>query len=187
MGDGAGHKLLAEFDGEPLVRRMAERALASRAESLVAVTGYRGEDIAAVLEGLDVTLAENPDYASGMASSLKVGVTALGDELSGIMILLGDMPKLEAAHIDLLLGAFEENDGEAIIRAADGDHRGNPVILPARLVPEIMKLEGDVGARALIEQSSLPVIDIDIGPAARIDVDTPEAVRAAGGRIEGAR
>ncbi|MAZ82443.1 MAG: 4-diphosphocytidyl-2C-methyl-D-erythritol kinase [Rhizobiales bacterium] len=186
MGDGAGHKLLAEFDGEPLVRRMAERALASRAESLVAVTGYRGEDIAAVLEGLDVTLAENPDYASGMASSLKVGVTALGDELSGIMILLGDMPKLEAAHIDLLLGAFEENDGEAIIRAADGDHRGNPVILPARLVPEIMKLEGDVGARALIEQSSLPVIDIDIGPAARIDVDTPEAVRAAGGRIEGA-
>ena len=187
MGDGAGHKLLAEFDGEPLVRRMAERALASRAESLVAVTGYRGEDIAAVLEGLDVTLAENPDYASGMASSLKVGVTALGDELSGIMILLGDMPKLEAAHIDLLLGAFEENDGEAIIRAADGDHRGNPVILPARLVPEIMKLEGDVGARALIEQSGLPVIDIDIGPAARIDVDTPEAVRAAGGRIEGAR
>ena len=187
MGDGAGHKLLAEFDGEPLVRRIAERALASRAEFLVAVTGYRGEDIAAVLEGLDVTLAENPDYASGMASSLKVGVTALGDELSGIMILLGDMPKLEAAHIDLLLGAFEENDGEAIIRAADGDHRGNPVILPARLVPEIMKLEGDVGARALIEQSSLPVIDIDIGPAARIDVDTPEAVRAAGGRIEGAR
>ena len=186
MGDGAGHKLLAEFDGEPLVRRMAERALASRAESLVAVTGYRGEDIAAVLEGLDVTLAENPDYASGMASSLKVGVTALGDELSGIMILLGDMPKLEAAHIDLLLGAFEENDGEAIIRAADGDHRGNPVILPARLVPEIMKLEGDVGAHALIEQSGLPVIDIDIGPAARIDVDTPEAVRAAGGRIEGA-
>ena len=186
MGDGAGHKLLAEFDGEPLVRRIAERALASRAEFLVAVTGYRGEDIAAVLEGLDVTLAENPDYASGMASSLKVGVTALGDELSGIMILLGDMPKLEAAHIDLLLGAFEENDGEAIIRAADGDHRGNPVILPARLVPEIMKLEGDVGARALIEQSGLPVIDIDIGPAARIDVDTPEAVRAAGGRIEGA-
>lgn len=186
MGDGACHKLLAEFDGEPLVRRMAERALASRAEFLVAVTGYRGEDIAAVLEGLDVPLAENPDYASGMASSLKVGVTALGDELSGIMILLGDMPKLEAAHIDLLLGAFEENDGEAIIRAADGDHRGNPVILPARLVPEIMKLEGDVGARALIEQSGLPVIDIDIGPAARIDVDTPEAVRAAGGRIEGA-
>ncbi|TDH39054.1 4-diphosphocytidyl-2C-methyl-D-erythritol kinase [Pseudohoeflea suaedae] len=185
MGEGAGHKLLAEFDGEPLVRLMAQRALASRAEAVAAVTGFRAEDVAGALEGLELTIAENTGYASGMASSLKTGVEALGPDLSGIMILLGDMPKLETAHIDLLLEAFGEHDAKAIIRAADGDHRGNPVILPASLVPDIMKLEGDVGARALIEQSGLPVIDIDIGPAARIDVDTPEAVRAAGGRIEG--
>ncbi len=184
MGEGAGHKLLADFDGEPLVRRMAERALASRAEGVVAVTGYRADDIAAALVGLDVTVTENPDYATGMASSLKAGVAALGDRLAGIMILLGDMPGVETAHLDALIAAFEHNGGDAIVRAADGDHRGNPVILPMRLAPAIQRLEGDVGARALIEESGLPVIDIDIGPAARIDVDTPEAVRAAGGRIE---
>ncbi|MAY63309.1 MAG: 4-diphosphocytidyl-2C-methyl-D-erythritol kinase [Rhizobiales bacterium] len=184
MGEGAGHKLLAEFDGEPLIRRMAKRALASRAETVVAVTGYRAGDIAAALDGLDVTTTANPDYAAGMASSLKTGVSALGDDISGILILLGDMPGLEAAHIDRLIDAFNDNGGEAIIRAADGDHRGNPVVLPVRLKPDVMRLEGDVGARALIEQSGLPVIDIDIGPAARIDVDTPEAVKAAGGTTE---
>jgi molybdenum cofactor cytidylyltransferase len=185
MGEGAGHKLLADFDGQPLVRRIAERALASRAKVVVAVTGYRAGDIGAALDGLDVTLTENPDYASGMASSLKAGVAALGDRLAGIMILLGDMPGVETSHLDRLIAAFADNGCEAIIRAADGDHRGNPVILPMRLAPAIQRLEGDVGARALIEQSGLAVIDIDIGAAARIDVDTPEAVRAAGGRVEG--
>lgn len=184
MGEGAGHKLLADFDGKPLVRRMAERALESRADMVAAVTGYRTDDISAALDGLDLTVIENPDYASGMASSLKTGVAALGDRLAGIMILLGDMPGVETAHLDALISAFEEHGGEAIVRAADGDHRGNPVILPMKLAPAIQRLEGDVGARALIEESGLPVIDIDIGPAARIDVDTPEAVRAAGGRIE---
>ena len=184
MGEGAGHKLLAEFDGEPLIRRMAQRALASRAKITVAVTGYRAGDISVALDGIDLAIVENAEFASGMASSLKAGVKKLGDAVAGVMILLGDMPGLETAHIDRLIAAFEDNGGEAIIRAADGDHRGNPVILPARLTPEVMRLEGDVGARALIEQSGLPVTDIDIGPAARIDVDTPDAVVAAGGTTE---
>ena len=94
------------------------------------------------------------------------------------------LPRTLPIIANALIAAFEHNGGDAIVRAADGDHRGNPVILPMRLAPAIQRLEGDVGARALIEESGLPVIDIDIGPAARIDVDTPEAVRAAGGRIE---
>ena len=48
-----------------------------------------------------------------------------------------------------------------------------------------MRLEGDVGARHIIETSGLPVIDIDIGDAAHLDVDTPEAVLAAGGVLRG--
>jgi Uncharacterized MobA-related protein len=62
--------------------------------------------------------------------------------------------------------------------------RGNPVILPHGLVPDLMKLEGDAGARGLIETSGYPIIDVDIGAAARLDVDTPDAVRAAGGVTE---
>ena len=184
MGDQAGHKLLAAFDGEPLVRRMARTALASRAAHTVVVTGHRGGDIAASLSGLDVEIVENPDFASGMASSLKLGLGALGDGADGALVLLGDMPALTPAHLDSLIAAFAERGGEAIVRACDGERRGNPVILPRAAFTEAMQLTGDVGARALIESGAWPVIDVEIGPAARLDVDTPDAVRLAGGVTE---
>ncbi|WP_394689163.1 NTP transferase domain-containing protein [Hoeflea sp.] len=184
MGEQAGHKLLAQFDGEPLVRRMARTALGSAASLSVVVTGHRGEEIASSLDGLAVKLVENPDYASGMASSLKVGLGALDDDVAGALVLLGDMPALTSAHLDLLIDAFREAGGSAIVRASDGVRRGNPVILPRATFPDAMSLSGDVGARALIESGAWTVIDVEIGPAARLDVDTPEAVRAAGGTVE---
>ncbi|GAB5462189.1 NTP transferase domain-containing protein [Hoeflea alexandrii] len=184
MGEQAGHKLLAEFDGETLIRRMAGTALSSKAAETVVVTGHRSADIEASLKGLDVRLVRNGDYETGMASSLKTGLAALGNECDGALVLLGDMPALTAAHLDRLIGAFADHRGRAIVRACDGERRGNPVILPAIAFAEAMELTGDVGARALIESGVWPVIDVEIGAAARLDVDTPEAVREAGGVTE---
>jgi molybdenum cofactor cytidylyltransferase len=184
MGAEAGHKLLAEFDGETLIRRMASTALTSKAEQTVVVTGHRSADIGASLKGLDVSLAHNGDHETGMASSLKTGLAALGNECDGALVLLGDMPALTAAHLDRLIEAFSESRGQAIVRACDGERRGNPVILPRSAFAEAMELSGDVGARTLIESGVWPVIDVEIGAAARLDVDTPEAVRAAGGVTE---
>jgi len=184
MGDQAGHKLLAAFDGEPLIRRMAGTALASTARQTVVVTGHRSDDIAASLAGLDVAMVHNSDFASGMASSLKQGLSLLDEGVQGALVLLGDMPALTGRHLDRLIEVFAEHQGAAIIRACDGDRRGNPVILPRAAFAEAMKLSGDVGARALIESGVWPVIDVEIGPAARLDVDTPDAVRAAGGVTE---
>ena len=184
MGAEAGHKLLAEFDGETLIRRMASTALASKVEQTVVVTGHRSAEIGASLKGLDVSLAHNGDHETGMASSLKTGLAALGNECDGALVLLGDMPALTAAHLDRLIEAFSESRGQAIVRACDGERRGNPVILPRSAFAEAMELSGDVGARTLIESGVWPVIDVEIGAAARLDVDTPEAVRAAGGVTE---
>ncbi len=184
MGDQSGHKLLAAFDGEPLIRRMAGTALSSKARQAVVVTGHRSADIEESLSGLDVELVHNPDYTSGMASSLRRGLGSLEPRISGALVLLGDMPALETVHLNRLIDAFADSHGTAIIRACDGGRKGNPVILPRASFPEIMSLSGDVGARAVIEGGVWPVIDVEIGPAARLDVDTPDAVRAAGGVTE---
>ncbi|MDZ7599848.1 MAG: molybdopterin-binding/glycosyltransferase family 2 protein [Hoeflea sp.] len=184
MGEAAGHKLLASFEGETLIRRMARTALASKAAATIVVTGHRGAEIAAELAGLDVDLAANPDFASGMASSLRRGLEALDGAVAGALVLLGDMPALRPEHLDLLIDSFAQARGRAVVRACDGERRGNPVILPRAAFADAMRLQGDVGARALIESGAWPVIDVEIGPAARIDVDTPEAVLAAGGMIE---
>jgi molybdenum cofactor cytidylyltransferase len=99
-------------------------------------------------------------------------------------VILADMPFIRAQHLNRMLDAFAENDGFAIIRAACGAKRGNPILLPRSTFAAIAQLEGDVGARSLIEESGLAVLDIDIGDAALIDVDTKEAVIAAGGVLK---
>ena len=181
MGDVAGHKLLARFDGKPLVRHATETLLAAPVSRVVAVTGYRAGDIGGALDGCTVAVIHNPDWESGMASSLKAGLAALSADASGALIMLADMPRVTADDLSALLAAFHANKGQAIIRASAGGKRGNPVILPRAAFSQLSGISGDAGARALIESGAFAVVDVDIGPAAAIDVDTVEALRSAGG------
>jgi molybdenum cofactor cytidylyltransferase len=184
MGASGQHKLLAEFDGIPLVRRTADIAKASVADAVCVVTGHRADEIAATLSALDVTLVDNPDYATGMASSLKTGLASFADEMDGIVVQLADMPGITVNDLNRMITVFREEEGKVIVRAVAEGKRGNPVILPRSTFSAVMRLEGDVGARHIIEKSGLTVIDIDLGVAAHLDVDTPEAVIAAGGLLK---
>jgi molybdenum cofactor cytidylyltransferase len=182
MGDGGAHKLLAEFNGKPLVRRSAEIALTADAASVIVVTGHRRREIEAALLGLGVTTTNNPDYASGIASSLIAGFSApAACDADGVLVMLADMPGVTIGDLDTLISAFRMASGRAIVRAVSRGKRGNPVILPRSLNGAVMRLEGDVGARQIIETSGLRILDVEIGDSAHLDVDTPEAVVAAGG------
>ncbi|AHF86882.1 molybdopterin-guanine dinucleotide biosynthesis protein MobA (plasmid) [Rhizobium leguminosarum bv. trifolii WSM1689] len=184
MGEGGKHKLLAEFDGVPLVRRSALTALAADAASVIVVTGHRRSEIEAALDGLALTFVDNPDYASGMASSLIAGFSSRdADGAEGILVMLADMPGISTTHLDALISAFRNSRGEAVVRAASQGKPGNPVILPRSLNQAVLRLQGDVGARDIIATSGLPVLDVDVGDAALLDLDTPDEVLAAGGAM----
>ena len=181
---GGPNKLLALFGGEPLIRRTVARVLASRAAGTVVVTGHQADRIGAALFGLDLQTVVNPDFASGLASSLKAGIARLPDEAAGALVVLGDMPAVEADDLDRLLAAFDKAGGRAIVRATHDGRRGNPVVLPRSVFSAVARLEGDTGARHLVEAGEVPVVDVEIGAAAALDVDTPEAVRLAGGALQ---
>ncbi|MDW5313563.1 molybdopterin-binding/glycosyltransferase family 2 protein [Rhizobium sp. PL01] len=185
MGESGQHKLLAEFEGVPLVRRGAQTALQAGVRHVFAVTGHRQTEIRAALAGLDVITVENTDYAMGMASSLIAGVNAAGNDFDGLLVMLADMPWVSAEDLAALISAFKAGQGLTIVRAMSAGKRGNPVILPRSTFEAIRQLQGDVGARHIIETCGLPVIDVDIGPAAHLDLDTPEAIIAAGGILKG--
>lgn len=182
---GGPNKLMADFAGEPLLRRTARQVLASRVRRTVVVLGHQAERAAAALDGLDVRIVVNPDHATGLSSSLKAGIAALPAEAAGALVVLGDMPGVTADDLDRLVAAFEAAGGLSIVRATFNGKRGNPVILPRPLFAGVETLSGDTGARHIVESGAAEIVDVEIGEGAFLDVDTPEAMRAAGGLLRG--
>jgi molybdenum cofactor cytidylyltransferase len=176
---GEVNKLLVEVDGKPMLCHVVDALLASRATPVVVVTGHEAEGVRSALAGRDVTFAHNSDYAHGLSTSLKAGVAALPEESEGVLIALGDMPRLTAAAFDRLIAAFNPLEGRGIVVPTVRGKRGNPVIFAARFVAEMSELAGDVGARHLIGEHALDVVEIEMDDgAALLDIDTPAALDA---------
>jgi molybdenum cofactor cytidylyltransferase len=180
---GGPNKLLAQFGGQSLIRRIAESALASKAGPVIVVTGDRAKSISDALSGLDVRFAHNPDFADGLATSLKTGLSAVPESASGALVLLADMPGVTAAIIDRLIDAFHGRPSPSIVLPTFAGKRGNPVLWARAFFPELMTVTGDTGARHILSLHEDAVERVEIGAAAGLDVDTPEALAAAGGEL----
>lgn len=179
------HKLLLPLGGRPLVAYAVAAACASAAEPVVVVLGRDADDVRAALPpGRYVTMV-NPDYASGMASSVRAGLRALraagggrgrkpDSSTAGALIALADQPLAGADLFDALLRAATEYPDEIVAARYDG-RRGNPVVFPAALFAELERVEGDEGGRGVIARHPdlLRVIDWP-DPRAALDVDRPE-------------
>jgi len=183
---GGANKLLAEIGGRPLVRIAVEEALASHARPVIVVTGHQRERVEAALAGLPVDFVHNPYFADGLGTSLKTGVAALPAQSDGVIVCLGDMPQVDAAMIDRLIGAIDPAKGALIAMPTIEGQRGNPVVWSRRFFPDLMAVEGDVGARYLIGRYTEAVAEVPLsGKAALTDVDTPEVFEAVKAELEG--
>ncbi|TXR51164.1 NTP transferase domain-containing protein [Phyllobacterium endophyticum] len=177
------NKLLATFDNVPLIRRSALTAIEAGGRPVIAVLGHMAEQCSASLDGLNVVIALNKHYASGLASSLQTAISNVPASAAGVMMLLADMPALSAIDLQMMIRRFQDSGGQSVVRATFDGKRGNPVILPRVIFDEVFTLSGDVGARHLIESGDIPVIDVELGDAAALDVDTPDMLHQAGGTI----
>jgi molybdenum cofactor cytidylyltransferase len=182
---GGPNKLLAEIAGRPLVRIVVEQALASRAHPVIVVTGHQREKVEAVLAGLPIAFVHNPNFADGLGTSLKTGISALPADVDGVIVCLGDMPQVDAKLIDRLIEAFDPEGGALVVVPTIDGKRGNPVVWSRRFFFDLMTVEGDVGARHLIGRYTEVVAEVPLtGTAAFTDVDTPEALRAVRAELE---
>jgi molybdenum cofactor cytidylyltransferase len=124
-----------------------------------------------------VQLVHNPNYAKGLSTSLKAGIGALPSQAEGAVVCLGDMPRIDASHIDRLIAAFAPKEGRLIALPVHNGKRGNPVLFGRALFAEMMGAEGDTGARHIIGTHADEVAEVDLGTDAIFaDVDTPVAL-----------
>jgi molybdenum cofactor cytidylyltransferase len=170
------NKLLAEIRGRPLVRIASEEALASGASPVIVVTGHQRAEIEKALGGLPVRLAHNPDFADGLATSLKAGIRALPSDVDAAIVCLGDMPCIDPKLMRQLMAAFAPERGVLVVVPTFEGKRGNPVLWSRRFFPDLMAIEGDVGARHLIGRYGEAVVEVPVAKGTLVDVDTPESL-----------
>jgi len=170
------HKLLLPLGGRPLVAYPVEAASASSADPVLIILGYQAAEVEAALPAGRYSVYTNPKFASGMASSLRLGIETLstlpaaGSPVAGAIILLADQPLISTSLINrLILTASATPD--AIVAAAYAGQRSTPVYFPRHLFDELLQITGDEGGRSVItnhidrmklEHIEDPLIGLDV-------------------------
>ncbi|MEM8996212.1 MAG: nucleotidyltransferase family protein [Acidobacteriota bacterium] len=169
-------KQLLEWRGEPLVRRTASMLLRTSARPVVAVLGHLEDDVSRALRGLDVERVTNPRFADGQSTSVAAGVRALGARCDAALFVPCDQPRLRARTVEGLVQAAGSNPG-AVVRPIYDGRPGAPVLFPAALFPELLRLEGDRGGRQILERHRKRTVDVPIDDRAEaFDIDTDDDV-----------
>jgi len=172
---GAINKMTVKVHNKPMVRHVAEAAAGSSSETVLLVTGHEADEMMETLNELDITRVHNPDYGKGLSTSLAVGINGLPTDITRAIIMLGDMPFISSDMIDQLIDVSDKNPDHIVVATHKGK-RGNPVLWPRAFFEELKSIRGDTGARHIMSANLDRVLEVELGEAASLDLDTPEAL-----------
>ena len=179
---GARNKLLEPIGGEPMIRRVAAAVRSAAIRRLVVVTGHQADRVRDTLSRLDCLFADNPDYPSGMGSSVAAGARAVfetSDPPDAAIVCLGDMPDIAPAMLDALIANYDPQAGRTIVAAASGGQRGHPVLWDRRFADDLASLGGDTGGRDILQEHAGQVVTVEMDDDAVLrDLDTPAALES---------
>lgn len=168
-------KQTLQFEGHSLLRRATLAALDAGCRPVVVVTGANAELVRRELDQLDVREAINPDWETGMASSIRAGVeelVSIAPDISACVLLLCDQPHVTAEIISGLIAAHHATR-KPVIASMYGGSFGVPALFSRMLFTELAQLEGASGAKEIIKRHSAEAHFIPFAKG-EVDVDTPD-------------
>jgi molybdenum cofactor cytidylyltransferase len=168
-------KQLVEFEGKTLIERTTETALAISDQVLI-VLGGNSELILPKLERFTNTISTifNLAWQEGMGTSIRLGVEKLAEESDLILILLSDQPFVSRILLQNMLQIFADSQNP-IVSCVYGNTLGVPILFHKSVFPELLKLNGDKGAKSFLYHYENKISTVDF-PEGVIDVDTSEDV-----------
>jgi molybdenum cofactor cytidylyltransferase len=170
-------KLLLPWHGVPLVRYAAQIALRSKIDELLVVVGHRAEHVKEALDGLPVRIVPNNAFLEGQSTSIRAGIAALDLSTAAVLILLADQPLIQAQTLDMLIEVYRREQ-PLIVAPRYKEQRGNPVLFARTLFPQLLKIAGDEGARAILKAYAPQTVMVDVADEGVVlDIDTPQAYR----------
>ena len=177
------NKLTKKINGIPLINHTIKNILGSAVKEIIIVVGYE-EDILKSLIGKNkkIKIIYNKNYKSGIASSIKIGLKNISTKTEAFFISLGDMPNINQNIYNKLIKERDkynkklktEYKKEIIIPTYQGKN-GNPILFSKHMQKKIMKIEGDVGAKSLVELDMNKILKVPFkNDAIILDFDKPE-------------
>jgi molybdenum cofactor cytidylyltransferase len=167
-------KQAALIDGQPMLRRAARTLLDADLASPIVVLGPRAAAHRRLLDGLPLQFVENPNAASGMASSLRLALQqALEQEPScqAIVVTVCDQPAVTPAHLQALVTRWRQG-GCTLVASSYAPQPGVPALIAATHFAELAQLEGDRGAGPLFARHASQTAQLPL-PQGALDIDTP--------------
>ena len=170
--------LLPWTDGEPIISHAVKAYVDAGIDPIIVVTGRDADSVADALGAYQVTLAHNPDFATGeILSSVKTGLRSLPDALAATFIQPADMPCISTDVITQL--AAQHDKGFNVAPVYKG-RRGHPVLLDRVFWSDMLRLPADARPRAVIQgaREKLRLVEVD-EKGVVLDIDTREAYQRA--------
>jgi molybdenum cofactor cytidylyltransferase len=171
------NKLLFELDGESVLRRAARRALAGGLAPLLVVLGHQEDKARRELAGLECRMVVNPDYETGMGSSLKAGIAAVPPDAQAALVLLADMPFVTPEMIAALVARYRASRAPLVISLYGGKAEGAvapPMLYDRALFAEILAMPGGRCGKQVVKRHRHESEILDWPASALSDIDVPD-------------
>jgi len=172
------NKLLAKVEGKPMVRRVVETALSSRVDEVIVVLGWEESKVRDALSELPCRFVVNKNYEDGQSSSVKAGLNEVGEATRAILILPGDVARIDTRSINLVVDEYNR-ENRPIVVAAYQNKPGHPILLSRELFKEIQEIdEQSAGLKSVISNHAAEVLLVETNSENVLrDVDTPEDLK----------
>jgi molybdenum cofactor cytidylyltransferase len=174
-----GDKLIAPLRGRPVLQYAVDAACGAQTLSCTLVLGDGAAQVLAAVEPRRCAVVMNPDWHSGIASSIRCGLRGHNED-DACILMTGDTPFIASVDLDRLIAAWGATSSIVALRA--GDVWGAPVLFPRRDFAALRALDGDVGAKRYAVKQRQRLVFVDASdPSAFADVDSQADLRRLNG------
>ena len=171
-------KLLMPYKKGTIIKSVIREINDSLVNTTIVVTGSDEQELSKELAEYDINIVFNEKFESGMLSSVQKGSASLNEEVSGMLVLLGDQPMVSAKVIDRLISVFQKTEKGLLVPTFKGK-RGHPVLISAKYREAIKSLNPEIGLRELFQKNTFDILEIEMDTENILkDIDTPEDYKA---------
>ena len=180
------NKLLLEVAGQSVLRRAVLTAVEAGLDPVLVVLGHESERARAEIDGLRCEVVVNPGYQEGIHSSLRTGIGAVPERCEAAVVLLADMPLVEAQMIRTLMERHETERPALVVSDYEGVD-APPILYDRRLFGELRVLEGEGCGKRVVKRHTAEAVRVRWPARALTDLDLPEDLERVRAELGGQR